>query len=207
MQWSRPTDQVAPVPGTTEAAEPRRTAVRSWWLRAAALVAVLTVMVGVAFGWRWSTHPDVLPTDGGDQGGSAHPPGTAWSFGITFPAPGHGQTITFTGKPVAHIGRATTEATVTVSICHRRPDQSAIGGWIGSLSRFCTRLTPVVDGMQFTYPSPTEYLVITILPHHPGSVVVTSVDFPYRTGSSVWFRKGTQRMDLRASVRTSHPAS
>jgi hypothetical protein len=92
---------------------------------------------------------------------------------------------------------------VTVSICHRRLDQSAIGGWIGDLSKFCNQLRPVVDGTQFTYPSRTEYLVPTVTPHHPGSVVVTSVDFPYRTGSSDWFRKGTQRMDLRVSVKTS----
>jgi hypothetical protein len=109
----------------------------------------------------------------------------------------------FTGEPVPQIGQANTDVTVTVSICHRRLDQSAIGGWIGDLSKFCTQLSPVVDGMQFTYPSRTEYLVLTVTPHHPGSVVVTSADFPYRTGSSDWFRRGTQRMDLRVSVKTS----
>ena len=206
MDTTAATDPLAPAPGTTETDVAPRTTVPRWWPRVAALVAVLALVVGAVFGWRWWTHPNVLPTDGGNQGGSAHPAGTAWSFGITYPAPGHGQTITFTEKPVPQIGRANTDATVVVSICHRRLDQSAIGGWIGDLSKFCTRLSPVVAGTQFTYPSRTEYLVMTVTPHHPGSVVVTSVDFPYRTGSSDSFRRGTQRMDLRVSVKTSHRA-
>ena len=201
----RPSDGVPESPLSPDGVERsagRRARTRQWFPWVAAVAFLLVAVVGVLFAWRWWTHPDVLSDVGGNVGGSAHAAGTPWTFGVTFPHSGHGQTITFTGRPVPRFATDSADTTVSFSICRLRARQSPIGAEVGDLHRWCSRVTPVADGVTFTYPSPREYLIVTVTPTRPGTARITAADFSYRTGKSDWFRRGTERITMGVTVRT-----
>ncbi len=78
-----------------------------------------------------------------------------------------------------HCATNTAHATATFRVCHRDPKGIFIGAASGRGNHLCSRLTPVVAGTTFRYPTTAEYVSATVTPTTPGRVVVTGADFDY----------------------------
>ena len=135
---------------------------------------------------RWSAEPQLVLAIETPVARAAR------SAAVTFPnvEANDSTTITFHGAS-AVLGRDSARAEVSFYLC-REIEAAGVIGYVGDdLATYCSDVRPITDGTEFTYPNPSEYVVVVLTPARPGTTHLTRVDLDYSLDSSHLFRRGT----------------
>lgn len=107
-------------------------------------------------------------------------------------------TITF-HRASAVLGKNSAQAEVSFYICREIEAEGVIGFVGDDLTTYCSDVRPITGGTEFTYPNPSEYVVVVVTPTRPGTTHLTRVDLNYSLDASHLFRRGTDtvRVDMK----------
>ena len=152
-----------------------------------ALLAAVVLVAGAAQWWR--THPDRFGPVGNQTGITAEV-GQMASASAVLPT-GHAVRLRSV-EPVVAPGSAA--AAIHVQVCNARGN--VLGAGRGLITRHCTSLSPI-DG-QLMLDDESPYVLVTIVPLEPGTVLVEGFDVTYDDG----WRHGTERTGQSVEVTT-----
>ena len=172
------------------------------------LVLVALAVVGLVFGFRWWTHPKLIQAA---QAGIVTAPRPVARFPLyvgfsSSPLHGPHETITLHSARVNFSGNSA-RATAPLAVCTRRavPDGTlAVGTSYASeapVSKYCTRLRPIKDGMKMRIDDDREYFVAAVMPTRAGAAHITSLDISYSRGSRHLWQHGSQHFTADILVR------
>lgn len=134
--------------------------------RVALVVAAAAGLAAVAVAGRWATHPSAFG-EGGNKVTMPTSVGGAVTIGLAI-YPGHRVTV----REVKPVVSGTARADVTVRICELRDEGGTLGAARGAdLSRFCREDRPVA-GYALESGGRVGYVIATITPLSPGTVVI-----------------------------------
>ncbi len=160
----------------------------------------MCVVVALPLGYRWWTHPHLLP-DSRDSVFMAPQPvdQAALAFPVLSPvAKGHPTRLTWHGAS-AVLAKNTAHATVAYSLCDtgQQLDTDLSYSWaVTDLIQICSAQRPLTDGTHLTYPNRHQLVLMTITPSRPGRVHVTGIDVHYTLGADHLFQHGIDHVGL-----------
>ena len=187
--------------------EGRQRALSRTWVKVLTLIVLIPVLIPLGLrAHDWWTHPSLIGGTYGNRTVVSSTPQEIWSFPLSRPHSGHGDTVTFRGTPQERWKINTAAVTLEVNICRIEAGSYAprqqLGLNNGVPERYCSSLTPVRDGTTFQYPSPNEYLLAVAQSVHPGRATLDTITYNYKAGTHLWSQRGldTQTFHLTFEV-------
>ncbi|HEX5561761.1 MAG TPA: hypothetical protein VFX52_08970 [Nocardioidaceae bacterium] len=179
---------------------------RNWTLRRTlGLVLLVGVMLGVAAGAWWWTHPRAFMSGAGAEMKLSAVPLDDLPFYVGFANAGASrdpETVTLRSVRV-RLRDNTAGATATVAVCTRRPVAdgtlafgSGTAATTPDLGKYCTSLQPVRPGVTMRLDDGRQYLIATISVSRPGRAVFANADLTYSRDASHLYQRGTQHIEV-----------
>ncbi|TCJ28984.1 hypothetical protein [Nocardioides jejuensis] len=170
-----------------------------------AVVVLFGVLAGLMV-WWWS-HATVFEGRLGAKPVAAMQKGAgsrAVFVGVGIPdAHGDGdETITFRSTSV-DVAENTAGAHASLAVCERAGRTDLVGSVLGTPLQYCSAIRPVVKGTRMRWQEggqPSEYLVLRVVPTHPGTVAVDGISVSYRRSWSHGWQQGTEKAAVNVRV-------
>jgi hypothetical protein len=173
--------------------------------RTLGLVLLAGVMLGVAAGAWWWTHPRAFMSGAGAGAKLNAVPLDDAPFYVGFAdavASKDSETVTLRSVRV-RLRDNTAGATATVAVCTRRPVAegtlvlgSGTAATAPDLRKYCTSLRPVRPGVKMRLDDGRQYLIASISVSRPGHAVFATADLTYSRDASHLYQRGTQHIEV-----------